>query len=152
MKHMKLLSLLLALTMVLGLLAGCGAESTAPAESEDVAVTESADAAVTESQPAEGVVHSTLTVTYADGTAKDFALESKEGETLVQAMLAAGLVSEEEAASGFVTVIDGQEAKWEPDMAFWALLDAEGNMTEVGAGDIVLTEGDAYSFTYTVSE
>ena len=146
MKHMKLLSLLLALAMAASLMVGCGAASS-ETTTDDVPVVES-DLSGAE----EAVVHSTLTVTYADGTEKEIALECQEGESLAKAMLTAGLISEEEAESGFITVIDGQEAKWEPDAAFWALTDSEGNMTSVGAGEIILAEGDSYGFTYTVSE
>ncbi len=140
MKMHKILSLMLALVMVCSVMAGCGeATSTAP-ESESGAAQNTVD---------EKVVHATLTVTGADGMEKEFALESKEGTTLAMAMLDAGLVSEAEAKAGFITIIDGEEAKWDPDKAFWKLLDGSGNMTQVGAGDIVLKENDSYSFVYT---
>lgn len=144
MKMNKIVSLILALALVIGVMTGCGTASS-PASETDSNSTQSV-ASVAE----ENVVHATLTVTGADGAAKDFALECKEGTTLAMAMLDAGLVSEAEAKAGFITIIDGEEAKWDPDQAFWKLLDSEGNMTEIGAGEIVLNEGDSYSFTYTV--
>ena len=140
MKMNKIVSLVLALALVVGVMAGCGAASGSAVEN---------DANSPQSAAQEAVVHATLTVTGADGNAKEVALECKEGTTLAMAMFDAGLISEDEAKAGFITIIDGEEAKWDPDQAFWQLLDSTGTMTQVGAGEIVLKEGDSYSFTYT---
>jgi len=61
----------------------------------------------------------------------------------------AGLISEEEAAAGFVTTVNGETADWDKDQAWWCLTDATGEMTTVGVADIALHDGDSYAFTYT---
>ena len=61
----------------------------------------------------------------------------------------AGLISEEEAAAGFVTTVNGETADWDKDQAWWCLNDATGEMTTVGAADIALHDGDSYAFVYT---
>ncbi len=142
MKMNKIVSLFLALALVVGLMTGCGAASDSVSESNQ-------DDAQSTAQ--EAVVHATLTVTGADGVAKEVALECEKGTTLAMAMFDAGLITEEDAKAGFITTIDGEEAKWDPDQAYWQLLDNTGNMSEIGAGEIVLEEGDSYSFTYTAA-
>ena len=76
-----------------------------------------------------------------------------EGEGRVEhssgALAAAGVISAEEAAAGFVTVVNGEEADYNADGAWWCLTDAAGEMTTVGVADIELHDGDSYAFTYT---
>lgn len=124
-KQMKVVSLVLAMVLALSLLAGCGAKTN--------------------------TVHATLHVNGPEESV-DFALECEEGDTLTQAMLAKKLVSEAEAEAGFFTVINGWASNFEENGSWWSLTDAEGNMTEVGASEIVLKEGDEYSFTYVAGE
>lgn len=81
--------------------------------------------------------------------AKTFTLEVTDGEKLSDALVEAGLISEEEAAAGFVTTVNGETADWDKDSAWWCLTDASGEMTTVGVADIELHDGDRYAFTYT---
>lgn len=127
------------------LLVGCGASSLSGGTAE------SAPSAAPAASAAEQVqtVRCTFTVTYADGTSELFTLETEDGARLSDALRDAGLISEEEAAAGFVTAVNGVKADWDKDGAWWCLTDAAGEMTAVGVADIVLHEGDSYAFTYT---
>ena len=61
----------------------------------------------------------------------------------------AAVSTAEDAAAGFVTVVNGEEADYNADGAWWCLTDAAGEMTTVGVADIELHDGDSYAFTYT---
>ena len=93
--------------------------------------------------------NSEFTVTSADGESQTFTLEVTDGEKLSDALVEAGLISEEEAAAGFVTTVNGETADWDKDQAWWCLTDATGEMTTVGVADIALHDGDSYAFVYT---
>lgn len=149
----KLASCLTAVVLCAGILVGCGASastsSSSEAASSSEAVTSSSvtETASSEAEDAKALV--TFTVTGADGVSADFTLEVTDGEKLSDALAAAGLISEEEAASGFVTTVNGELADWNADQSWWCLTDASGEMTAVGVADIELHDGDAYAFTYT---
>jgi sulfur carrier protein ThiS len=155
--HNKKLALLAAAAVLAAtLLAGCGAASSTAASTSSeaassVAVSEAASSEVASSEAAEATVQATFTVTYADGSNEEFALEVADGTTLADALADAGFISEEEAAAGFVTEVNGVLADWNADQAWWCLTDASGEMTAVGVADIQLHEGDRYAFTYTKS-
>ena len=88
----------------------------------------------------------TLTVVYEDKSERDYTLDA--GGTIADAMKSAALISEDEFKSGLVTEIDGAKADYEADGAWWALCDADGNMTSVGIRDIRPKAGDVYKFIY----
>lgn len=147
----RVFSLAVTAALAVGLLAGCGASSTASstvASSEAVSsVAASSEAASAEASEAK--VKAQFTVTGADGESQTFDLEVTDGEKLSDALAEAGIISEEEAAAGFVTTVNGETADWDKDSAWWCLTDASGEMTSVGVGDIELHDGDSYAFTYT---
>jgi len=147
----RVFSLAVTAALAVGLLAGCGASSTASstvASSEAVSsVAASSEAASAEASEAK--VKAQFTVTGADGESQTFDLEVTDGEKLSDALTEAGIISEEEAAAGFVTTVNGETADWDKDSAWWCLTDASGEMTSVGVGDIELHDGDSYAFTYT---
>lgn len=143
MKNFKILSLVMALALAMGLLAGCGNSNTQPQA-------ENGSSTTTGTVSEDEVVHSTLNITYKDGTTKAFALECKAGDTLATAMLNAELISAEEAEAGFITVLDGVATDFNKDQSWWQLLDEEGQPCMVGCGEILLEEGESYSFVYTV--
>ena len=147
----RVFSLAVTAALAVGLLAGCGASSTASstaASSEAVSsVAASSEAASVEASEAK--VKAQFTVTGADGESQTFDLEVTDGEKLSDALAEAGIISEEEAAAGFVTTVNGETADWDKDSAWWCLTDASGEMTSVGVGDIELHDGDSYAFTYT---
>ena len=140
----KLSALVLSLILAAGLLAGCGA-SASSASSEAVSsevVSEAApaeSAAVSTAEDAAAAIAVTFTVTGADGESTVLTLDAADGEKLSDAL----------AAAGFVTVVNGEEADYNADGAWWCLTDAAGEMTTVGVADIELHDGDSYAFTYT---
>ena len=166
----KFLAVVISAALAAGLLAGCGAASgtassaasseavssvaaSSAASSEAVSsVAASSEAASSEAasgQAEDAKVKAEFTVTGADGESQTFTLEVTDGEKLSDALVEAGLISEEEAAAGFVTTVNGETADWDKDQAWWCLTDATGEMTTVGVADIALHDGDSYAFIYT---
>lgn len=150
----KLISVIASLTLAACLLAACG-NSASSAASESVsseAVSSevvSSEAVSSEAASSEAAAEATFTVVDADGNSTEIALSITEGEKLSDALAAAGVISKEEAAAGFVTTVNGVTADYNADGAWWCLTDAAGEMTTVGVADIELHNGDSYAFTYT---
>ena len=153
----KILSVVISTALAAGLLAGCGAASSTASSQAASSTTVSSAAASSEaagseaafSQAEEGKVKAEFTVTNAEGESQTFTLEVTDGEKLGDALVEAGLISQEEADAGFVTTVNGETADWEKDKAWWCLNDASGEMTSVGVADIELHDGDSYAFVYT---
>lgn len=150
----KLSALFLSLALSAALLAGCGASaSTASSEaasSEVVSEAVSKEAASTaEAADYDAAIQFTFTVTGADGESTELTLDATDGEKLSDALADAGVISADEAAAGFVTVVNGEAADYDADGSWWCLTDADGEMTSVGVADIELHDGDSYAFTYT---
>ena len=156
MKKISALILTLALSAVL--LAGCGASASSVAS--PVASSEAASEVVSEAVSEESTstaeaadsaaaIQFTFTVTDANGESTELTLDATDGEKLSDALAEAGVISAEEAAAGFVTVVNGEEANYDADGSWWCLTDAAGEMTAVGVADIELHDGDSYAFTYT---
>ena len=151
----RVVSLLIALTMLSAMLAGCGvsastAASSEAASSEVVSEAVSEEAASTaEAADSAAAIQFTFTVTGEDGGSTVLTLDAADGEKLSDALAAAGVISEDEAAAGFVTTVNGVTADYNADGAWWCLTDGDGEMTSVGVADIELHDGDSYAFTYT---
>lgn len=154
----KLISAIASLTLAACLLAACGSSASSAASesasseavSSEVVSSEAASSeAVSGEESSEAAAEATFTVVDADGNATEIALSITEGEKLSDALAAAGVISEEEAAAGFVTTVNGITADYNADGAWWCLTDAAGEMTAVGVADIELHNGDSYAFTYT---
>ena len=147
----RVFSLAVTAALAVGLLAGCGASSTASstAASSEAVSSVAASSEAASAEASEAKVKAQFTVTGADGESQTFDLEVTDGEKLSDALAEAGIISEEEAAAGFVTTVNGEAADWDKDSAWWCLTDASGEMTSVGVGDIELHDGDSYAFTYT---
>lgn len=147
----RVFSLAVTTALAVGLLAGCGASSTASstAASSEAVSSVAASSEAASAEASEAKVKAQFTVTGADGESQTFDLEVTDGEKLSDALAEAGIISEEEAAAGFVTTVNGETADWDKDSAWWCLTDASGEMTSVGVGDIELHDGDSYAFTYT---
>ena len=153
----KILSVVISTALAAGLLAGCGAASStassqaasSTAVSSAAASSEAAGSEAASSQAEEGKVKAEFTVTNAEGESQTFTLEVTDGEKLGDALVEAGLISQEEADAGFVTTVNGETADWDKDKAWWCLNDASGEMTSVGVADIELHDGDSYAFVYT---
>ena len=151
----KLTTLILTLTLSAAMLAGCGvsastAASSEAASSEVVSEAVSKEAASTaEAADSAAAIQFTFTVTGEDGGSTVLTLDAADGEKLSDALAAAGVISEDEAAAGFVTTVNGVTADYNADGAWWCLTDGDGEMTSVGVADIELHDGDSYAFTYT---
>ena len=159
----KLISVIASLALAACLLAACGnSASSAASESVSSEVVSSeavsseaasseavSSEAVSGEESSEAAAEATFTVVDADGNATEIALSITEGEKLSDALVAAGVISKEEAAAGFVTTVNGVTADYNADGAWWCLTDAAGEMTTVGVADIELHNGDSYAFTYT---
>ena len=158
MKNTKILSLALAAALAVGMLSGCGTAASSAAASSAAASSAAASSAAASSAASSAAgsaasaaaVKVTFTVVGADGASKEYALDAVEGETLADALSAAGLISADEAAAGFVTTVDGVAADYNKDQSWWKMVDGKGEMTANGIGDIQLKEGDSYSFVYTI--
>ena len=142
----KFLAVVISAALAAGLLAGCGAASST---ASSAASSEAASPEAASGQAEDAKVKAEFTVTGADGESQTFTLEVTDGEKLSDALVEADLISEEEAAAGFVTTVNGETADWDKDQAWWCLTDATGEMTTVGVADIALHDGDSYAFTYT---
>ena len=154
----KLISAIASLTLAACLLAACGSSASSAASesasseavSSEVVSSEAASSeAVSGAESSEAAAEATFTVVDADGNSTEIALSITEGEKLSDALAAAGVISEEEAAAGFVTTVNSITADYNADGAWWCLTDAAGEMTTVGVADIELHNGDSYAFTYT---
>lgn len=151
----KLTTLILTLALSAAMLAGCGisastAASSEAASSEVVSEAISEEAASTaEAADSAAAIQFTFTVTGEDGGSTVLTLDAADGEKLSDALAAAGVISEDEAAAGFVTTVNGVTADYNADGAWWCLTDGDGEMTSVGVADIELHDGDSYAFTYT---
>lgn len=88
-----------------------------------------------------------FSVTGADGKTENYNLETEKA-TLGEALAEAGIISEEESASGFVTTVNGVTLNWDTDKAYWALYVGE-NYAEKGVNETEITDGGEYSFVYT---
>ena len=156
----KLISAIASLTLAACLLAACGSSASSAASesasseavSSEVVSSEAVSSEAVSSsseESSEAAAEATFTVVDADGNSTEIALSITEGEKLSDALAAAGVISEEEAAAGFVTTVNGITADYNADGAWWCLTDAAGEMTTVGVADIELHNGDNYAFTYT---
>ena len=150
----KISALILTLALSAALLAGCGASASSVASSE--AASEVVSEAISEESTSTAeaadsaaAIQFTFTVTGANGESTELTLDATDGEKLSDALAEAGVISAEEAAAGFVTVVNGEEANYDADGSWWCLTDAAGEMTAVGVADIELHDGDSYAFTYT---
>ena len=150
----KISALILTLALSAALLAGCGASaSTASSEAASSEVVSEAvseeSTSTAEAADSAAAIQFTFTVTGANGESTELTLDATDGEKLSDALAEAGVISAEEAAAGFVTVVNGEEANYDADGSWWCLTDAAGEMTAVGVADIELHDGDSYAFTYT---
>ena len=91
----------------------------------------------------------TVTVVHSDGSQKVFEYAT-DAEYLGEVIVAEGLVNSEVGAYGlYFDTVDGEQAVWETDQAYWSILIGEEYAT-VGADGIVLTNGGEYSLVYTI--
>lgn len=105
--------------------------------------------AVTRPDPVAGGKNITVTVVHGDGSERVFSYAT-DAEYLGEVIVAEGLVNGEEGPYGlYFDTVDGEQAVWEVDQAYWSILIGEEYAT-TGADGIALTDGGEYSLVYTL--
>ena len=128
MKNKKLVIAAIALVVVIGLMVGIWM--------------------ATRPETQEGSKGYTVTVVHKDGTAKNFAYRT-DAEYLAEALLEAGLVSGEDSQYGLTIItVDGEDAVWEKDNAYWAIWIGE-EMAMTGASETPVYDGSTFKLEYT---
>lgn len=91
----------------------------------------------------------TVTVVHGDGSEKVFEYAT-DAEYLGEVLVSEKLVNGEMGQYGlYFDTVDGEQAVWEVNQAYWSILIGEEYAT-VGADGIVLTDGGEYSLVYTI--
>ena len=104
--------------------------------------------AATRPDTAEGAKAYQVTVVHKDGTSKDFSYHT-DAEYLADALLAEGLIAGEDSAYGLTVItVDGEEAVWDRDNAYWCIY-IGGEMATVGISEIPVYDGSAFTLEYT---
>lgn len=130
-QNKRVLALLLAMCMALGLLTGCAGKDNGDGSQK----------AVTQKTV-------TLQVVHKDGSTKDFEIKTDK-ETLGEALLDEGLIEGEEGQYGlFVKTVDGETVD-EGNQEWWCLTKG-GETWSNGVDSTEIADGDAYEFTLTV--
>ena len=96
--------------------------------------------------PIEGSKAIVFEVIQKDGTSKEYEI-STEADTFADALVEAKLV--EYDADGMYTVIDGIEASWEANQAWWCIT-KNGKINTVGMNEQMIADGEHYEATYTI--
>ena len=102
----------------------------------------------TRPETAEGAKAYSVTVVHSDGTSKDFELHT-DAEYLDEALLDEGLIAGEEGPYGLTVItVDGEDAVWDTDNAYWCIWIGE-EMATVGISEIPVYDGSSYTLEYT---
>ena len=129
MKNKKLLVAVLVLIVVIGALFGLYV--------------------ATRPDTAAGAKTITVTVVHGDGSSKEFTYKTDE-EYLGSVLMAEGLVVGEMGPHGLmISAVDGEEAVWEVNNAYWALYVGEEYATS-GADTTPIYDGSAFKLEYTL--
>ena len=91
----------------------------------------------------------TVTVTYDDGSTKDFTYKTEEkflGPVLRKEGLVAG---HEDGGSFYIDAVDGLTADYSANESWWKVL-AEGEQALVGVDEIAIKDGGKYQLQYTI--
>ena len=129
MKNKKMLVVILALVVVVGAMLGLYA--------------------ATRPDTAAGAKTFAVTVVHGDGSSKEFTYNTDE-EYLGPVLLAEGLVVGEMGPYGLmISAVDGEEAVWEANNAYWALFVGDEYATS-GADTTPVYDGSAFKLEYTI--
>lgn len=97
---------------------------------------------------AQGAKAYSVTVVHSDGSQKVFDLRT-DAEYLSDALLAEGLIAGEESTYGLTVItVDGEDAVWDTDNAYWCIYIGE-EMATVGISQIPVYDGSTYTVEYT---
>lgn len=99
-------------------------------------------------QTDDGTKTITVEVLHGDGSTKSFTYTTS-AEYLGEVILAEGLVRGEEGEYGlYILTVDGEDAVYEDDGAYWALYQ-NGEYATSGADTTPIQDGDVFRFEYT---
>lgn len=91
----------------------------------------------------------TLQVVHADGTVLEKEITTKQ-VYLANALFDEGILTEEDALqTGMYTVVDGEEASWEKDQAYWGFY-VNGSYAVEGMNTTEIEDGAVYKLEYTL--
>ena len=97
----------------------------------------------------EGAKTITVEVVHSDESSKTFTYHT-DAEYLGEVLLDEGLIEGENGDYGlYVTVVDGEEAVYEEDGAYWAFYQG-GEYAMQGVDQTPVNDGDAFSLVYTI--
>lgn len=131
MKNKKLILAVIAFVAVIGLLLGVWAANRP--------------------ETTEGTKTYTVTVVHSDGSTKEFSYTTDE-EYLADALVAEGLIAGDEGPYGLTVItVDGEDAVWDTDNAYWSLI-INGEYATTGASETPVNDGDAFGLEYTKFE
>ena len=104
--------------------------------------------AATRPETSQGAKTITVEVIHSDGSSKSFTYHTDE-EYLGPVLLAEGLIAGEESQYGLTVItVDGEDAVWETDGAYWALFVGEEYGT-TGVDTTPVNDGDSFKLVYT---
>ncbi len=93
----------------------------------------------------------TVEVTHADQTTKEFTYTS-DADMLGEVLMEEGLVVGEMGEYGLmISEVDGEQAIYEVDNAYWSLL-INGEYAQTGVDSTPIEDGAVYSLVYTPAE
>ena len=147
----KILCIVLVCALSIACLAGCGNNNTAPegAGSATGEVSSTNEGTGTEEDTAGVTI--TVEVVHADQSTKEFTYTT-DAEMLGEVLLAEGLVVGEETEYGLmISEVDGEQAIYEVDNAYWSL-SINGEYAQTGVDTTPVEEGTTYSLIYTPAE
>ena len=99
-------------------------------------------------ETSEGTKAYTVTVVHADGSQKVFEYTT-DAEYLDDALMEEGLIAGEEGPYGLTLItVDGEDAVWETDNAYWSLYIGQEYAT-TGLSDTPVNDGDVFKLEYT---
>lgn len=104
--------------------------------------------AVTRPETSQGAKTFTVEVVHADGSTRTFTYHTDE-EYLGAVLLAEGLIAGEESQYGLTIItVDGEDAVWETDNAYWAIM-VNGEYGTNGVDTTPVNDGDVFQLVYT---
>lgn len=90
----------------------------------------------------------TLQIVHADGSAVEKEITTTQ-TYLADALIDEGLLNKEEQPSDMFTVVDGEEASWDKDQAYWGFY-VNGDYAVAGMNDTEIEQGAVYKLEYTL--
>ena len=102
----------------------------------------------TRPETVKGAKEYAVTVIHSDGGKKVFLLDT-DAEFLAEALMEAELIAGEEGPYGLTLItVDGEDAVWDTDNAYWCIYIGE-EMATVGISAIPVYDGSAFTLEYT---